>query len=132
MLFTLLWLGVQTGRAQDMREFLIITVRGAVKMWVLPTEWEAVVKNGHLLLMEGSRTKVSEIAAVRPKRSDAPTGYHEVRLSFPVSSGKTLAQSFWVPDKYKCVEDAPLVEGFYRIDAQTMVRMGGYAMVVEQ
>ena len=123
--------GAASSYAQDRREFLIITIRGEMRMWVLPIEWEAVVTDGHLLLMEGSRTKVNEIAAVRPKRSDAPAGYHEVRLSFPVSSGKTLTLSFWVPDKYKRIEDAPLVEGFYRIDAQTMVRAGGYA-VVEQ
>ncbi len=117
--------------AQDRHEFLIITLRGAVNTWMLPAEWEAVVKDEHLLLMEGSRTRVSEIAAVRPRRSVAPDRYHEVRLSFPVSSGKTLTQSLWVPDIYTRIEDAPLVDGYYRIDAQTIVRAGGY-VVIEQ
>jgi|GEM_PF-3576807 len=131
-LFALLTsLGAAKGWAQDRREFLIITIRGQVNVWVLPAEWEAVVKDAHLLLMVGSQTKVSEIAAVRPKMANTPAGSHEVMLSFPASSGKSLTRSFWVPDKYERIEDAPLVEGFYRIDKQTMVRAGAYTVVVE-
>ncbi len=91
LLLTLLTsLGVAKGWAQDRREFLIITLRGEVKVWVLPAEWEAVVRNEQLSLVDGSGTKMSGIAAVRPRLAVAPSQYHEVRLSFPVHPERPL------------------------------------------
>ena len=112
---------------QDRQEFLIVTVYGDVRVWALPAGWRPIFKDDQLLLAEGARTKVSDIAAIRPKRGNDTTGYHTVRLLFPMSSaGRELTQTFWIQDRYTHLEQVPREGDFLRIDDRTLLRVGGY------
>ncbi len=113
-------------QAQERMEFMVISVHGQVRKWMLPADWQPVFSGGYLLLGTDGRTDVSEIAAIRPKRPEGMPGNHELRLTFPVITGKEITYSFQVPDAYARIEDAPREGDFYRIDDQTMIRVGGF------
>lgn len=115
-------------QAQERVEIMVITVHGQVRMWMLSAEWRPVFSGGYLLLGADGRTDVSEIAAIRPKRPEGMPGYRELRLTFPVITGKEITYSFQVPDAYGRIEDAPRDGEFYRVDDQTLIRIGSFSV----
>ncbi len=117
-------LPVLNATAQATNEFVVISTHGQVSSWVLPADWQPRFEGEYLRFTERDRLRVESIAAIRPKRPAGFPGYHEMDLTFPTVSRKTLTHAFWIPDAFRLIKQVPQENGFYRIDRQTLVRVG--------
>ncbi|MEO8587803.1 MAG: hypothetical protein ABI432_00390 [Flavobacteriales bacterium] len=110
--------------AQATNEFIVISTRGQVSTWVLPSDWEPRFEGEYVRFTERDRVRTEGIAAIRPKRPSEFPDHHVVELIFRTITGKIITQAFWLADRYKALDQVPQEGGFYRIDRQTLVRVG--------
>lgn len=125
------WIALLPGMtmvAQGTEEFIVISIYGDVRVYVLPVDWKPSFTDPLMSFADQGTMPTERIAAIKPRNKDATTDGHEVMLSFRTSTGKNVQHRFWLPDQFGTVEQAPVQHQFHRLDAQTFVRQGAFTL----
>lgn len=128
LLLLLAWAAVAT--AQSSGQYLITLMDGRSVVRMLPPDWTPRFNKAFLYFTPRDRVFVADIAAVQPVHPDDIRGQHVVKLLFRNQLGRGSG-TFWVPDRFRTLEEVPRQEGFLLIGPQTLIREGIYREVLE-
>ena len=124
--------GPERLNAQSDLQVVVTNVHGQSRVWMLPDAWRPVLDGERVALSGASAIRLADLLAIRQKRGVDTLGYHRVDLVFSFPSGKRTEQSFWLPDKYRRVEDCPRNGDFHVLDERTFIRAGSFTVKVAQ